>query len=136
MIINFSFISVLILFLFASQATLADTDGAVYPKLQNQHNTQQEALQDEQRSYEALLLPPGLSTDRRQLPKDQRRQSIHLRQLQYQQRHQAVTEQQRALSQPDRSLRENSASQLNRSRQQQESERLHFKMQRRSWPYR
>lgn len=136
MIINFSFISVLILFLFASQATLADTKGAVYPRLQNQHNAQQEALQDEQKSYEESLLPPGLSTDRRQLPNDLRRQTIHLRQLQHQQRHQAITEQQRALSQPDRSPHENSASQLNRSRQQQESERLHFKMQRRSWPYR
>lgn len=136
MTVNCSCICLILLPVFVGQTVLADTEAAVYPRLQNLHNTQQEALQDEQRSYEALLLPPGLSTDQRQLPKDLRRQSNHLRQLQHQQRNQAITEQQRALSQPDRSPRENSASQLNRSRQQQESERLHFKMQRRSWPYR
>jgi hypothetical protein len=134
---DFSIARVLLILVCVSQAALADTEGAMYPRLQNLHDSQQEALQYEQRSYEALLPPPASSANQRpRLPNELRRQTIQLRQLQHLQRLRAITEQQRALSQPDRSPRENAASQLNRFSQQQESERLHFKIQRRSWPTR
>jgi hypothetical protein len=121
-------------YLLASQA-LAEVPGkAIYPRLQNLTNRQQEALRREQQSYRDLLSMPSHGQEGGRLEQELKRQNVRQRQLQYRQRNKAITEQQRTLRLPEGLVRDRNDSNLRRFRREQEAQRLRLKIQRRSWP--
>lgn len=125
-----------VLCLLVCQPLGADPGGAIYPRVQDLNNRQQEALQWEQETYKGLLSTPITPRQGQRLHQDVKRQEIRQRQLQHQHRNKAITEQQRTLSLPDGPTRNNTNSDLQRFRRGQEAQRLQFKIQRRSWPIR
>lgn len=115
---------------------MLNAEGVLTPRLHGLHNAQQDALRYEQHTDTALLPPPPAAEKQYQLSPALRRQTIHLRQLQHLQNQRAIVQQQRVLRQHERLPNENAASRLEYFRRQQEADRLHYKLQRRSWPHR